>query len=628
MKLPFKLWVAILIISVIVIHALLLRVILDNGFTTEEWLLLFDYKTAIPGVDLLDKFYQIFHSRGIYFTTYIMYIGILEALFKDNYEAYQYINIFLKILASLSVFPLVLVVFKRRLLAFLTTILYSISYSSMGALQFIVKGTDYLAIFFMNICLITYFYSFKKDKKFLLATSALLFISFIFSPIRIYPLIIFISLFEFFFWIKKRGLGGLKNSLIRLLLILFPLILIFLAIVDAFPKFTITYMGGPLVVLKFVKEGNYQLLLSPFAGFGYTFLTNDYWPLFGELRLDRFLNYLSFLIHGPLIIYSLLAIFLGFLITKKPSNFIAKIIIINISFQVLFYFLITQIRIQTGPNVKEFYSVSTYAIFFGFFVISIAVMSLLLWLRDQKAHALLKPIFIGPLFANIFLWGTWLIIGDNLTFKEGIHWYLIIPPIGTSLFIAGLMELIIRRICRLKLNINYKKILILSVLLLLIPVYIISSREINKTFIGLREIGYGADDQEKLTNKLTNYTAQSISRSPKLFYFEIDGKQQISDTFYYNALSLVVGFEQRMHFRNLEITDGCIGVIHEKDKLVKSIVSKDKIKGFSISSLCVYNHLAVERKEVFYQPSEFYAFKLRDKEFIDIKEKILNELGF
>lgn len=629
MKLSSIVWVFILVELVIAIHVSLLMVILNNGFTTEEWLLLFDFKTIGPGSNFFDKLYMIFHERGIYYTTYIIYIGVLETLFKDNYQAYQFTNIFFKILASLSVFPLILVLFKRRLLAFLTTILYSMSYSSVGALQFIVKGSDYLAILFMNISLIAYIYSFTKRKRFyLFVTLILLSLSFIFSPIRIYPLVTFIIPFEIIIWIKRKGLVGLKTALLRLLIILSPYLLVFSIMLLTFPKFTTNYLNEPLILFKFVKYGNYQLLLSPFAGFGYTFLTNNYWPIFGELTLDNFQSYVTFLLKGPFIIYSMLTVLLGFLFTKTPRIFIMRIIILNIAFEVLSYFFITNARNQIGPNIKYFYSISIYAIFFGFFVISVAISSFILWLKDKKTNCLLKPLFIGPLFANIFLWGTWFIIGTNLTFKEGIHWYLIIPPIGTNLFLAGLMMLGLDRIKEANLNVSLKKFFAANIFLVLIPIYFISSQEINATFDNLIHLGYKAIDQENMINKLINYIPKSKNVTPMLFYLEIDKNQEISDTFYMNVLSLVVGFEEKMHFRNLEIVDGCIGLIHEKDKLIESVVVENGIKGFVVNSICVYNRFSVERPQIFYKPANLYAFKLRNKKLINIKEELLNELEF
>lgn len=613
----------VLIPIVILIQLTLLNIILQNGFTGDDWLLLFDYKTTSPGVNFLDKLSTVFHVKGIYTTNQVFYIGILESLFRDNYQAYQITNIIFKILATLSLYPLISTVFKRRLLAFLTTILYAISYSSSGALQFVVKGSDYLAIFFMNIFLLSYYYSFITRRKLLLPTvSILLFLSFIFSPIRIYPLLSIVFLIEVFVWIKSRKLFGFRTLLARLMLLFIP----FLVFLGSSFHSAGGYLNGPFVVYKFLSYGNYQLLLSPFAGLGYTFLPNDYWGLFGQVNIDSFREYLLFLFKGPVIIYSLLTILLSLLITRKPSFFISAVILANILFGLICYFLITNLREATGPNIKSFHPISTYAIFFGFFVFSVAVSGLFVWLRKQRSNTLLLALFAGPIFASVFLWGTWFIIGDNLTFKEGIHWYLIIPPMGSSLFIASLIVLCFDRI-KLVVNPYLKYILIVSLFLTILPLYLISKKEINTTFGNLLDIGYRASDQEEMKSKLISQIREPIDGRNVLFYLDTSEDLQTPQLFYPTTLYLIAGFSEMMHFHNWEIINSCLYLILDKTTLEKSIIVKDGVKGFNANSLCVENYFEIGRREVFYRPDNFYAFKLKDKEVIDITQEVLERLG-
>ena len=230
-------------------------------------------------------------------------------------------------------------------------------------------------------------------------------------------------------------------------------------------------------------------------------------------------------------------------------------------------------------------------------------------------------LFIGPIFSSVFLWGTWLIIGDVLNFKEGIHWYLIIPPIGSSLFLASLIVLGFDRIKKV-VNSYLRWVLIICLFLTILPVYLISSKEINTTFAYLLHIGYGASDQEEMKSKLLSYIKEPLDKNPALFYFESQ-EQQI---FY--PVYLLVGFEQTMLFRNWEVIKGCVGIIYDKSILEKSVAAKDGVKGFQASSLCVFNYFAVERREVFYRPDNFYAFKLKNREVIDIKQEVLEKLGF
>lgn len=616
MKFVYNRWRFFLLVAiVIIIQFSLLRIVLDFGLTQEDWWMLFDYQITGNGLNFLEKYSKIFQAAGLYHTYQITYIGFLENLFKGHYQVYQLTAIIFKILATISLYPLILVIFKKRLLAFLTTILYSISYSSSGAFYFVVLGSDYLAIFFMNIFLLLYYYYLVSRKILLLYFAVvLLFISFMLSPIRMYPLFAIILFIEIFIWRKSKKKFRFADCLSRIFLLFFPFFIILLF----FPGSTGNQLGALSILFKLVSLGNYQLLLSPLAGLGYTFLTNDYWSIFGQKAFNNFNNYLIFLLNGPIFIYSFLTILIGFVLTKKPWRIILSIITINSLFQIISYFLIMNLRGQTGPNVKDFDSVSTHAIFFGFFVISIAFASGLLWLRNRSKLILLAS-FLGPFFSIIFLWGLWLIKGDVLTFKEGIHWYLVIPSMGSSLFLAAIMVIIYDRI-RNNQNSRLQAIFTVLLFLIIVPIYLISRKEINSTFGYLISTGYNASDQEQMKQILLSSHKDPLESSPMLFYFEAPSQT-------YFPISLIVGFEQALHFQNWEMVNGCVGLIQDKGKLEKSTTIIDNIKGFNVNSLCV-DMPRVGRIDVFYKPENFYAFELKGKETVNIKERVLEDLGF
>ncbi len=617
MKLLATRWsFVLLIIIVAIIQFSLLKIVLQFGFTSDDWWILFDYKTIGQGLGFFEKYFATLQVTGLHHTYQIIYIGLLESLFKGNYQVYQITNILVKILATISLYPLILAVFKRRLLAFLTTLLYGISYSSTGALMFVITGSDYLAIFFMNIFLLSYYYYFITKRKLLLyIATLLLFLSFMASPIRMYPLLGLVVLIEVFVWMRSRKLLGAVALLSRLFILFLPFLILSFIGKGLVAK---GHIDGPLLVYNLLSYGNYHLILPPFAGIGYTFLPNDYWGIFGKVTFDGFKDYLLFLFHGPVIIYTILTILLGFLLAKGRFSFIMGIIIANLVFEIISYFLITNLRTAVGPNVKYFNMGSTGAVFFGFFVISVAISALLIWLKNHKLNILLMSLFVGPIFSSLFFWGTWLIKGDVLTFKEGIHWYMVIAAIGSSLFLASLMVITFDRI-KLVVNSYLKGFLIFFLFLAILPIYLISRREINTTFTNLLSTGYGAFDQEQMKAKLLSYTQDPLDKNPALFYFEAPNQ-----TFF--PISLQGGFEELMHFRNWQIVKGCVGLIFDKNILEKSVV-KDGIKGFNASSLCV-DSSGVRRPEMFYNIDNFHAFKLKNKDAIDIKERVLKDLGF
>jgi len=616
MKFMSNRWIFFLLaVIVTIIQFSLLWITLDFGFTQEDWWMLFDYQVTGYGLSFLEKYFKIFHNAGLYHTYQIVYLGVLESLLKGNYSAYQITTISFKILATISLYPLILAVFKRRLLAFLTTILYAISYSSAGAFFFIVLGSDYLAIFFMNVFLLCYYYYFASGRNlFIYVATILLFFSFILSPIRMYPLFVIIIFIEFSAWIRSKQRSGYLFFISRLSIIFFP----FLMIILFFPSSTGSQLETVSILYNLIAFGNYHLLLSPFAGLGYTFLTNDYWSVFGPKTFNGFNNYMLFLFNGPVIIYSFLAILIGFVITKKPWRMILSIITINSTFQIVCYLLITNLKGQTGPNIKYFNQVSIYAIFLGFFVISIAFASGWLWFR-KRLNLLLLASFLGPIFSIVFLWGLWFIKGDVLNFREGIHWYLVIAPIGSSLFLAAIMTIIYDKL-KNSFDRNFRNTLTILLFLTIIPIYLISKKEINSTFGYLLSTGYRAADQEQMKNTLLVPFEYSSEKASGLFYIEA-----LNQTYF--PISLIVGFEQALHFQNWKIINGCIGLIKDRNMLEKSATIQNNVKGFNANSLCV-DMPEVSRSEVFYEPENFYAFELKNRETINIKERVLKELGF
>ncbi len=604
-----------LFITVILINFLLLGIILQNGLTSEDWWILFDYKT-IPSGTLLNQYLVALKTGGLHHAYQMIYVGTLEAFFKGYYPGYQVATIIFKILATISLYPVILMIFKRKLLAVLTTTLYALSFSSTGAFMFVCIGSDYLAIFMMNLFFLSYFLYFKSYQKQLLFLSTIfLFLSFMFSPIRLYPLLGIVVLIEGFILLKNRNKEILISGAKRLVILFIPFFILWLITKST----TQNHLSTPLVIYQLLSYGNFQLLLPPFAGIGYTILTNDQWFIFGTLNLDNLKDYLFFLIKGPIPIYTTLAILISLLTPKKRLIFSLVIISVNIIFQIVCYFMITNTRGMTGSNIKGFYPVTTPAIFLGFFVTSIGLISFWLWLKSKKPNPLFLALSMGVFISSAFLWGTWLIKGDVLTFKEGIHWYLPASAIGTSLIIGGLMVLTFDRIKLLKKASKYFFIMVLFSLL--IPIYFISSKEINKTYQEFLDTGYKAVDQDVMMVKLRSYIKGPLDKSPVFFYFEADGQ-----TFF--PVSLLYGFNERMLIKDWKLINGCVAYLYSKENLEKSVTTQDGMKGFKVSSLCIENQKFVKRPEMFYKVENFHALKLQGKEVIDIKDRVLKELDF
>jgi len=67
-------------------------------------------------------------------------------------------------------------------------------------------------------------------------------------------------------------------------------------------------------------------------------------------------------------------------------------------------------------------------------------------------------------------------------------------------------------------------------------------------------------------------------------------------------------------------------VIDDFEELKKNFVIKDGEKGFMYDSDCIDQDSSLIGLKVFYPLSNFYAYKIENKEFVDIKDEIISQL--
>lgn len=267
----FKLLLA-LVLLILVLQIFILRGVPVVGLTFDDWVILFNFKLLGPSP--YSQIMNVWRAYGVYTPHQIYYLGTLDLIFGQNYNAFWIVNILFKILATLSVYPLVLIVFKRKLLAFITTILFAINASSFGALEYPLKGIDYIAIISLNIFLISYYYLIKNEvwnlrQKFPLIIliklglySGLTFLLIIIvanSPIQSFIILAFIPLIEALIYLKKPSLLKVVFMIIRLTLVYTPFLLFYKLNSGAVD----IYLLRTRFLLYQIRQEGLLLLLSP-----------------------------------------------------------------------------------------------------------------------------------------------------------------------------------------------------------------------------------------------------------------------------------------------------------------------------------------------------------------------------
>ncbi|HCB23225.1 hypothetical protein A3H81_00515 [Candidatus Daviesbacteria bacterium RIFCSPLOWO2_02_FULL_38_18] len=625
-----KLWIFLFLIGLVFfIQFTLLQPIIQYRLFVEDWTMLTGYKYLYPNPFL--RFVDVWTgSGGLHTTAQIYYIGILSDFLGYNYRAFHVINVILKGIATLTLFPLVLILFRNKLLAFLTTIFYAISAGSAGPLIMVIKGGEYLAVSALNIFLIVYYYAISKKSIFLVALSSFLFLlTFLLSPSRMFPIFFLVLLVEIFWLVKSGSLKNLKFSLLRLLCFYIP---VFLIARSAPVSSCCPFASRPPIILKEILDGNWHNLLVPFAGIGYSLLTTDFWKYFGFIDMATFMDFgkYLFLLFRSSAIFFFVTILISIIISKKPGKFFILVFATNFILDVLMFFVAShhfyipdKLRSFMDPS---FYLITKYPALVALYVFTVSFFAFLEWKKSESNKPLLMALWVGPVFSVAFLWPTWLVIGTLIGYYTSVSWYLIIPPIGLSLFISAVLVLFYEK---LKYTSALRSIAILVICAIIFVLYKTSGMEITRAFMGINPQRVKITDQGLLQDKLLAKIGGRYKSGNLFVYFDIENDVKYSKQYYQDALSLD-HFEYWMHIRRSDGLGGCVSGISNKDVLRKAVKSSDAKVEFVYKGIC----MEMDKKEVqksddaiVYDVNDFYAYKLENGEFIDIKEQTLKEIN-
>lgn len=589
---------------------------LNFGFTPDDWWPLAFYKYL--NSDFLTNLGTVWSRNGVYTSYQVLYISVLHMFFGFNFQAYQITNLTLKALSALMLFPLILTVFRNRLLAILTTILYAMAYSPLGTLELVVRGSDFIAIIFMCIFFIVYYKviagKFNSICNLIMLT-VLLMLGMFFSPILIYPVLVFIPLIELYLFLNHRSKIAFLNSCKRIVFIFFPFIL--MLILSPASVLNFTSVNAP-AILDRISLGNWQLLLYPLGSLGSLFLLNDFWRLFGVVQIKTFSNYIIYLLSGPLIIFSVITLFYSYIlpvVSKRRLKFFLSTLLINIVLLMGVYILakhsesISQ-ELRMGYDFGELYPV-----FLAVFIFALSFSIWCEWIASEKKNNLLLSLWLGPIFATVHIILTWIFKDYSVLFK-GVHTYLSVSSIGASLFLAGTLGLIYQKI-KSSFGILGKQ-LAFQVFILLIPVFFINKNIIDNYF-RLNSYGMDAEEHEAVRGRLWNKLPDFDINQPSLFYF--DAAHDYPNGRFYEE-SLLGRFSEIMFFIGNYPPGSCnmpVFINSNIDLLKSKIIEKDTKTGFAYVDYC--------GKAVFYNDKNFYAFRLIGKQPIDIKDEILEQLN-
>lgn len=624
---------ATLMLLVLFSQIILLKPIIGQGFTNEDYVGLFAARLLKDKI--ISDPIHIWIEIGPHDASHIFYIGFLDFLFGENYNMYIYSSIFLKIVATLLLYPLILLISKNKLFAFLGTFLYGISYPSAGALYLYVVGNEYLGVALMNLFLISYYFCVKKTKFWLLLLILLLTIlSYLASPVRIFPVFAIIFLVEAFILFRNKFLNFLP-SVIRLISIFLPITIIALANFNNLTGDVYTFRGIPSF-FKLVTDGNWYLLLNPLWGLGYTFLPVAYFHIFGRLDVSSFTAYLGSLLIKPLIIFSFVGIFLSFIMSKKRLRFFLILMWINLVLDIIMFVLYTH-HFKIPSNLLVEYAGPSfdgglYAGILASLIISISITSGVEWYLTHKKNKLLLLIFISPFISLLFIISQWLFTRQYYTYSEGIHRYFVIPAIGSYFFIASLMVMVYQR--RKAFPGFLATILIIYFLFL---IFNISKSEIAQVFYGKKGSGKDLKLQQSMQNQAFSYIPKDSIKDDLLIFIKFKSDKlgdanQWEDTFDWRNLTFWLHIK-RSYLADGAI-DGCIAMTWDFKWLQKMAKIQEGSQGFLYKNegnqevRCLRNGVGYSMDGQFIKLDNLYAFAIDKEKVMNITEEVKKNLFF
>lgn len=609
-----------LLLILLVIHQPFVKILSQLDFSHDDWILTTHFKNL--GLHPYQEFYTYYKYRSAYFAYQTFYIGSMETIFGLNPPSISYFNLVIKILSALSIYPLILILFRKKLLAFLTALLVAFNYNSFATLEYPMKGADYFGILFMIWFLALYGYSIMnhlKALKWMLSLTALFLLALFFSPARTYPLLVIPLLTEIFYLIKVRSKEYLSTSFKRLLAVYLPILIVFLKDPPQY-WYVLTHIPG---VFNKLAQGKLDHILVPFSGIGLSLFPQSFWGDFG-FNLITHKTLITILLYPLLPVAGPLTYIILWSVLKKPFKATLIILIANLIL-VPFFYSILEASGDTPISLEHFYP---YLI--GGYCLTLAIYFLVKWLLEKNAKQHYLALALGPLFSLVFVLLTWVLADRNLTFT-GIHYYLNIVSIGSSLFIAVIIYHIFFKI-NIKTN-NLHHLALIFLFLIIFSLFITNSFTAQNYFISQLEEGRSIDENNQLKQQmqfyLNKYQITDLSK-PVLFIFDETGETQSNKTVYANGL--IVYFIYWMHIQNNILRPGCVGNLPaaiDQKSIEKLIVEKDGKKYLSYYGLCLkpQDKLNVVLEQVLYKPEEVYFFQLKNKKIIDVQSEWQKKLN-
>lgn len=228
-------------------------------------------------------------------------MGLLQKVYGYHSFNYQLTSYILRLIASLSIYPVAWYLTKNKLASFLAVLFLSVTTIGLETTNWVFNMPSYIAINFLNLFFYLYLRSKDEHSIKLLVTSALLFsLAIVFQPIRMHGILPFIVVMELFWLFQKPSSIQVKQFLFRIGLFFSISLIIFLTLSKS-PVAPTLGVSNEIIttLLKLINEGTINFLLKPLKTIGSIFI-----PLSSNYNQQLFIGSAAVLVWILLIIKS------------------------------------------------------------------------------------------------------------------------------------------------------------------------------------------------------------------------------------------------------------------------------------------------------------------------------------
>lgn len=628
-----------LILLIWVAHILFLNQPAKWGMNGDDWMMLFYWDSRLS-VDLSNLFSVANEFGNIVYSAQIYYIGILRSIFGLNQTAFKLLDLLWKSLAAFSAAYLVFKLTKDKLLAALVVFFFIIFPSTAGVLSHVVLGPGYLTIAFMSFSILFYIHSAKRERKILFA-SLFFFLALAVSPNRAYllvPLPFFVEVVRMIKSFKSSGfLNPVLGFLNRLIIFYFLPFILLRSNPGAFEPTKELF-----VRLKQLTSGNLYTLSLPFQTISTLFIDQSILKeviAWRKSLLPATNSYLGgFIVLNIILLF--LSIALGVFITerRKVAGFVFKIMVSTLFLEIFFYLFGKFSSSNNMIPFKDFegftywqapFDPTIYQASIGGYIFILGLVLFLEWWRNQRDNKILM--------VTVFAW-FWVISSETVLYLTNSWWnmvtesndkYILICSIGAVIFTAGILTLSLQATARIK-NLNLKTLVFSILIGITLLVSYKDYKYLNKYYYYWNE-GEGGSVfwQESMYQRfLAKFGKENLSRS--IFLYIDNDKYVLPKTqimifhqgSFYNPIGYRVFYDENGHL----IRGNCKVLTNDINTVKKAYTIYDGEKGFIYDTACIDPKRSTRGVRVFYPLSNFYAYRMENKDFIDIKDKILAEL--